>query len=138
MRNGILLFTFRGSKGYIDSPKDSLKDLNICVEDQSNHSQVEANVYLTQRYKHFIREPSYFSSQPVTRNTSKEKISGIQASNHLGQEKEKMLNIASSHLDMSKEILYADNTNFVLGNPLEKDPSKDEKTKLPTKGMIIS
>ncbi|CAI2382163.1 unnamed protein product [Moneuplotes crassus] len=121
------------SKGCIDNQKDSLKDLNICVEDQSNHSQVEANVYLTQRYKNFNREPSYFSSQPVTRNPSKEKISGIPAGNLSMQEKEKMLNIASSHLDMSKEILYANNTNFVLGNPLEKDSLKGEQTKLAAK-----
>lgn len=93
------------------------------VDDQYNSSQAGSNAQLSQKFVRLRRNTSYQNSQPVTRNTSKEKISGIQGHKFVVQEKEHMLNITSSHLDIKKDILYADNTNFIVGNPLEKNHS---------------
>ncbi|CAI2382633.1 unnamed protein product [Moneuplotes crassus] len=117
------------SKGYIETPRDHFNDKNIMVDDQYNNSQPGSNAHLSQKFVRLRRNTSYLNSQQVTRNTSKEKISV--------QEKEHMLNITSSHLDVEKDILYADNTNFIVGNPLEKNHTCTEGAKLITNDSKI-
>ena len=52
------------------------------------------------------------------------------------KDKEHIMNITSSHIDTFKDLFYADNTNFIMENPIDLDLTN--QTELSRRGLTRS